>query len=237
MLVQTRHLPGLIVAIAFVPLLAMGQDSGTAAVAKAGTTNTSTGNVFFEIPNAKVGDNFYLYKQGKTLAKLEVVSVVGSFAAVAKVIPHNAAPLINKGDAIYSIPAPEEMALTPLPTQAMAPAETPSGTLPAPTSSIPTFDQLLNAVPAATPAPSPTSPLAPLSTVIEKPAPTATATPPPFIAPAATPGPMPTPTPPPFIAPAPAGLPTPAPTPTPTPTPPPFFAPAPAPTAQPTPNP
>lgn len=232
MRLQSRPLPSLILAIALIPSLALSQDVGIAAVAKAGTTNASTGNVFFEISNARVGDNYYIYKQGKTLAKLEVVSVVGSFAAVAKITPSNAAPLINKGDAIYSQPAPEEMALTPLPTRGVSPTEPPLGTAPAPTSSIPTFDQLLNAVPAATPEPPPTATLAPLSNVIGQPTPSPSPSPAP---PISFLGPANSATPPPFIAPAPAGSPTP--TPTPTPTPPPFFAPAPSPTAQPTPNP
>lgn len=134
--------------------------------------NLESGNVYCEIAKPDAQKKYYVFRDSRRLAALEIVRTVGDFGAVARVVPKYATSLIQIGDKIYDssvLVPPEEIeqtqeaaaTLPPLhPLTAMSLQQpTPSPT-PLPRSSAPSTS--LFAV--FGPIPSPSQPLTPAPT-------------------------------------------------------------------------
>lgn len=142
----------------------------------ASVPDLETGNVYCEIDKPDPERKYYVFRDSRRLAALEIISTVGDFGAVARVVPRHACSLIKVGDKIYHtsiVIPPEEIektqesaaALPPLhPIAAMglqqpSPTPTPMPISP-PLPSAPTTS--LSAV--FGPAPSPSQPTLPAPT-------------------------------------------------------------------------
>ncbi len=76
----------------------------------ASVPDLETGNVYCEIEKPNPGRKYYVFRNSRRLAALEIISTVGDFGAVARVAPRHACSLIKVGDTIHdtSIVIPPE---------------------------------------------------------------------------------------------------------------------------------
>jgi len=90
----------------------------------ASVPDLETGNVYCEIEKPDPGRKYYVFRDSRRLAALEIISTVGDFGAVARVVPKHACSLIKVGDTIHDtsiVIPPEEIEETQKSTAALPP--------------------------------------------------------------------------------------------------------------------
>ncbi len=136
----------------------------------ASVPDLETGNVYCEIEKPDPGRKYYAFRDLRRLAALEIISTVGDFGAVARVVPRHACSLIKVGDKIYDtsvVIPPEKIEETQESTAALPPLH-PIAAMglqqPTPTPTLPLTPPQLSSAPATSlsavfgPAPSPSQP-------------------------------------------------------------------------------
>ncbi len=90
----------------------------------ASVPDLETGNVYCEIEKPDPERKYFVFRNSRRLAALEIISTVGDFGAVTRVVPSHACSLIKIGDKIYDtsiIIPPEEIEKTQESTAALPP--------------------------------------------------------------------------------------------------------------------
>jgi hypothetical protein len=77
----------------------------------ASAPDLETGNVYCEIQKPDSERKYYVFRDSKRMAELEIIRTVGDFGAVARLVPKHATSLVHVGDAIYdtSVLVPPEV--------------------------------------------------------------------------------------------------------------------------------
>ncbi len=88
----------------------------------ASVPDLQTANVYCEIDKPDPERKYYVFRDSRRLAALEIISTVGDFGAIARVVPSHACSLIKVGDKIYDtsiVIPPEEIEKTQESTAAL----------------------------------------------------------------------------------------------------------------------